>query len=91
MRRIKKVLSISISKTLLVNYRYFGWEGLVNPIIIISKNTKLKRLSGNVFVKKKKCRVYFGFVDVGIFDKKYERSIWDNNGIFQFEGSAHFG
>ena len=55
MRRIKKVLSISISKTLLVNYRYFG------------------------------------FVDVGIFDKKYERSIWDNNGIFQFEGSAHFG
>ncbi|MEO2189151.1 hypothetical protein [[Clostridium] innocuum] len=42
-------------------------------------------------LKNKKCRVYFGFVDVGIFDKKYERSIWDNNGIFQFEGSAHFG
>ena len=42
-------------------------------------------------LKTKKCRVYFGFVDVGIFDKKYERSIWDNNGIFQFEGSAHFG
>lgn len=44
-----------------------------------------------MFVKNKKWRVYFGFVDVGIFDKKYERSIWDNNGIFQFEDSAHFG
>ena len=34
---------------------------------------------------------YFGFNNVGIFDKKYERSILDIQGKLEFYGKIHFG
>lgn len=37
------------------------------------------------------CSVRIGFGDVGIFDKKKERTIWDNMGKVIFEGKAHIG
>lgn len=64
------------------------WGG-INPRIIVSKNTILKLLKGKVECNNGK--VFLGFTEVGIFDKKYEHCIWQNRGILEFEGSAHFG
>lgn len=91
MDKIKKLLSIGFIKTMILNFTYFGWGGITHPYIIVSRNTILKKVSGKVFIANKNSRVYFGFTEVGIFDKKYERSIWCNSGIIEFYGNTHFG
>lgn len=88
---IKKIFRVSIVKTIRFNKFYFGWRGVINPRIFISKNTHIEKLEGNIVLNSQKGRIFIGFTEAGIFDKKYERSIWYNTGQIVFKGDAHFG
>lgn len=62
--------------------------------VVVSKNVKLASMHGSIQLnceKPKRCGIRIGFPIVGIFDKKYERTIWDNSGVVDFKGPAFMG
>lgn len=62
--------------------------------MVVSKNVKLASMHGSIQLnceKPKRCGIRIGFPIVGIFDKKYERTIWDNSGVVDFKGPAFMG
>lgn len=67
--------------------------GGVFPQVILSKNVKIKRLKGNVVIKGKRKigSVKLGFDSVSIFDRKHERSIWDNDGTIILGDDVNIG
>lgn len=88
--KLRKALKISIFKTVLLNARYFGSEGVVHPRIIVSKNTIIKSY-GEVVFNEANSRVWLGFGEIGFVDNKRERTIWDISGRVEFVGNATFG
>lgn len=91
-RKIKKLLEIGIINTVKMNFYYFGMGGVLHPIILASKHVKIQSLKGKVIahdVSKGAIQVGFGYV--GIVDKKYRRTLWENTGTIEFFGKAHLG
>lgn len=80
----------SFPKTLYFNLRYFGLSGFLRFPVIISHNVKLKKTLGKVYVNNGS-RVFVGFGNVGVIDNKYNRSIWEVDGIVIFNGSGKLG
>lgn len=80
---LEKLKEISISKTIRMNWHYFGIRGIVNCYIIAAKNLKILRLKGSIKFEHEPQfgMIQIGFSNTGVFDKKYERSIWDNAGL----------
>ena len=93
LRHIKRFLDFSIQKSLRLNIKYFGLrEGIKLPIFV-SKNVKLQSLKGSISFDCpiKTGLVKLGFETLGISDKKYNRTIWHNNGKIIFKAGAEFG
>lgn len=87
--KVKDLLYVSVINTIRMNFSYFGWKGIFFPVIVASKNLKIKKLSGKVFTKKARIgSIKIGFGSVGIIDEKYRRSLWENTGTITFEGNA---
>ena len=61
-RRISKLFVISVFNTVRMNYHYFGWGGVLRPRILASKNLKILKLDGTVFIKSTK----IGAVQIGL-------------------------
>ncbi|WIE03921.1 acyltransferase [Vibrio fluvialis] len=81
---------LGIPKSLYFNVKYFGFKkGLKFPVLI-SKNVLLRNCKGTVYIKPSS-RVRIGFGDVGIFDIKKSRTIWDVKGSVSFFGDAFIG
>lgn len=96
MKKFLKVMSkfryISIIKTFMFNIHYFGVKGVIFFPVLVSKNIKLRKLRGTVIIERfKPGIVNLGFGDVGIFDKKLDKGIWDNTGEVFFKGNASIG
>lgn len=88
---IKKILEVSLIKTLRFNIHYFGIKGLKLPILV-SRYTKLSNLKGKVIIANPRSfGIHFGFSGVSIFDEKYQKSIWDNEGNVYFNSFATLG
>jgi len=87
--KLNTLMQLSIIKSAIFNIKYFGIKSMLKPKVLISKNTILKCLKGNVVVKNDKlfC-IKIGFGDVRIFDNKYQRTLIDNRGKIIFEGTA---
>lgn len=94
-RDILKLISLIISvvlglpKTVIFNLKYFGIKGLCFPVILSNK-VKLKKLKGTVLLPN---RISFGMVKIGLpaaemFDNNILSTIWINDGIVKFEGTA---
>lgn len=79
---MNKILQISIINTIRMNWHYFGVRGLLHLYILASRNVKILRMKGNIkFTSDPHLgSIMIGFPHTGIFDKKYERAIWDNVG-----------
>lgn len=89
---LKKLMRISIIKTLRMNLHYFGLKGLFHPYIIASKNVRIISLKGSVIVVDPSLAcIHLGFNDVGIFDTKTNRLLWENNGTIVFHKCAAIG
>ena len=88
---IKKLFSISILKTIRMNYRYFGVMGVLHTYILCSKHVLIKDLHGTVnLARRERGIVRIGFGEVEVIDGKCNRAIWSNKGSIYFKGDAHF-
>lgn len=92
LNKLKKLIQISITKTLRFNFHYFGLGGILHPYILITHNVKIVKLGGNVEVKDRGIgAVRIGFFQVGTEDFRFRRAIWNNTGKIVFEGRAKIG
>lgn len=91
MARLRRLLEVSVLKTLRFNLHYFGW-GMRLPVIV-ARNYRLIRLDGRIELGRKGTGVVrLGFSGVGIVDERSERGIWQQGGgVVRFEGSAALG
>lgn len=86
MIRIKKILDISIIKTFIFNFRYFGLKGLKLPCLI-SRSTKFEKLGGEVILSKYRfASIVIGF---GPMQASYNYGRWYNTGTIIFDKKAH--
>lgn len=96
---LKKMKPLSIGKilryffalpnTLYFNFHYFPLNIAVRLPVIVSAKTKFAHMGGKVVLNcdsPKTGMIRIGFGYVGIFDYKFSRTIWENNGCVVFSG-----
>lgn len=91
--------AISLPKSIYVSFRLFPFLQALKIPILCRYNVKCKSLKGNAVVKKtdspivKTGMIEIGFGHVGVFDKRYSRSILEINGCIHIDGNGkyHFG
>ena len=83
----------SIPKTLHFNFHYFPLKTAVKLPVVVSHRTYLRELHGKVELPEKveTAMVKIGFGDVGHYDRKRSRSIWQVSGTVSFGGKASIG
>ena len=91
MGKIQKFFETSVLKTIHFNLHYFGLKGMRFPVLV-SRNYSLTSLNGTVSLNKLKTGcIRLGYSSVGIFDRRFDRGIWQCSGEVAFEGEASFG
>lgn len=80
-------------KTIYFNFKYLPFKQAIRIPILISNNVYLRQVSGSI---KFECPIepfliQIGYGNVGIFDDKKSRSIWDVCGEVIFKGRAKIG
>lgn len=85
----------SMPKSLYISLHYFPFFQAIHLPIVVRYNTKIRNMSGKVLLNNnlpfKWGGVKLGFGSVGIFDKSYERSIWEVAGTIQIHGNVKLG
>ena len=83
----------SIPKTLRFNFHYFPLMSALKLPVAVSHRTFLRELHGKVELPEKidTAMVKIGFGDVGHYDRKRSRSIWQVSGTVSFAGKASIG
>ena len=83
----------SIPKTLRFNLHYFPLKTALKLPVVVSHRTYLRELHGKVELPEKveTAMVKIGFGDVGHYDRKRSRSIWQVSGTVGFGGKASIG
>ena len=91
--KISRLSKIGIFNTIRLNYHYFGLDGIRHLYFLASRNLKILSCKGSVIANCPMSRgmIQIGFNDVTIFDKKYERSIWKNDGNIYLDGHVTIG
>jgi len=89
---LKNIVKINF-KTIIFNFNYFPFQQAIKLPVLVSRNTYLKRLRGDVKIE---CPIRFGMIKIGynnchIFDKKLSRTIWRVDGKVKFKGTANIG
>jgi acetyltransferase-like isoleucine patch superfamily enzyme len=99
MEKIKKILRYLKMlaglnfKTIYFNFKYLPTKQAVIFPIAVSKTVHLMKTDGQIIFDcpVRPGMVRIGYGDVGIFDKKLSRSIWQVSGTVTFKGSADIG
>ena len=83
----------SIPKTLRFNLHYFPLKTALKLPVVVSHRTYLRELHGKVELPEKveRAMIKIGFGDVGHYDRKRSRSIWQVSGMVTFGGKASIG
>ncbi len=83
----------SFPKTLRFNFHYFPLGTALKLPVIVSHRTCLRELHGKVVLPEKieMAMIKIGFGDVGHYDRKRSRSIWQVSGTVTFGGKASIG
>ena len=83
----------SIPKTLRFNLHYFPLKTALKLPVIVSHRTYLRELHGKVELPEKveRAMIKIGFGDVGHYDRKRSRTIWQVSGTVGFGGKASIG
>ena len=84
---------LSIPKTLRFNLRYFPLKTALKLPVFISHRTYLRELHGKVVLPEQveTAMIKIGFGDVGHYDRKRSRGIWQVSGTVNFKGRAGLG
>ena len=83
----------SIPKTLRFNLHYFPLKTALKLPVVVSHRTYLRELHGKVELPEKveTAMIKIGFGDVGHYDRKRSRGIWQVSGTVSFGGKASIG
>ena len=83
----------SLPKTLRFNFHYFPFKTALKLPVVVSHRTYLRELHGKVELPEKveTAMVKIGFGDVGHYDRKRSRGIWQVSGTVSFGGKASIG
>ena len=83
----------SIPKTLRFNLHYFPFKTALRCPVIVSRRVYLRELHGKVSLPEKADTgsIRIGFGDVGHYDRKRSRTIWQVSGEVNFKGKASIG
>ena len=84
----------SFPKTIYFNLRYFPLKTAVKLPVLVSHNVLLKNTSGKLildFTLRRGSRIWLGFGETAIFDRKRSKTIWNVKGTIIFQGSAMIG
>lgn len=83
----------SLPKTLRFNLHYFPLKTALKLPVFVSHRTYLRELHGEVMLPEKveTAMVKIGFGDVGHYDRKRSRGIWQVSGKVTFLGKAGIG
>ena len=83
----------SIPKTLRFNFHYFPLKTALKLPVVVSHRTYLRELHGKVELPEKveRAMVKIGFGDVGHYDRKRSRGIWQVSGTVSFGGKTSIG
>lgn len=84
---------LSLPKTLRFNLHYFPLKTALKLPVFVSHRTFLRELHGKIMLPEKvnTAMIKIGFGDVGHYDRKRSRSIWQVSGTVAFEGKASIG
>jgi len=84
---------LDLPKTVFFNLKYFGIRGLFILPVLVSRKVKYVNSGGKVKLEEnlRFGIIRLGYSDVGIFDKRYHRTIWDVRGNVVFKGTARIG
>ena len=93
MKPILKYLKYFNLNTLYFNFTYFPFSTAIKFPVLVSRYVYLKLMRGNIILPDfiSAGIIKIGFGDVGIFDKKKSRTVWEVNGNIYFQGSAFIG
>ena len=91
--KLIKYLFTENYKTIWFNFKYLPFDQAICFPIILSKNVYLKKMEGQIEFE---CPLRYnliniGFGEIGIFDEKNLRSIWQVSGKVIFKGKALLG
>ena len=80
-------------KTIYFNFHYFPFKQALKLPVLVAPQVYLKKLKGEIFVESPICYglIRIGYEDVGIFDEKKSRTIWQVEGKVIFKGRANIG
>ena len=83
----------SIPKTMRFNLHYFPLKTALKLPVFVSHRTFLRELHGQVVIPEQveTAMIRIGFGDVGHYDRKRSRSIWQVSGTVSFGGKASIG
>ena len=83
----------SIPKTLRFNFHYFPFKTAIKSPVIVSRRVYLRELHGKVTIPEnaETAGIKIGFGDVGHYDRKRSRTIWQVSGDVDFKGKASIG
>lgn len=89
---LKTVSRINI-KTIVFNLKYLPFEQAVLLPIFISRRAKLLKTKGEISINGKISPglIQIGYGNIGVFDKKYSRSILEIKGKITFGGKCRIG
>jgi acetyltransferase-like isoleucine patch superfamily enzyme len=84
---------LSFFKTIFFNFKYLPFLDAIKFPIVISPNVYLLKTDGTITINFpiKTYSIKIGFGDVGIFDKRRSRTIWEVSGRVVFNGQARIG
>ena len=90
---MKKLLHLSIIKTIWFNLKYFRLRDALRFPVLVSRRVKLDKMEGEITLPSniKMGMIKIGFDGVGIFDSRYSRAIWSVSGKVNFQGNCTFG
>ncbi|MBD3350105.1 MAG: acyltransferase [Candidatus Lokiarchaeota archaeon] len=92
MKKIYRII-LSLPKSIYLNWHYLGWVGIKKLPLLFSYKVNIQNCSGKLIINGpiNLGMVRIGFGNVGIFDQKYSRTVWDHHGCIVFQGSAAIG
>ena len=80
-------------KTLYFNFTYFPWKQAIRFPVWVSSRTYLLITKGSITLEGDLYpgMIRIGYGNIGIFDKKRSRTVWECRGSVVFKGSAEIG
>lgn len=96
MKRIKSFLKFiwrANPKAIYFNFKYLPWHQAIQFPIWVSPKTYLRKTKGLVSINAPVSpgMIRIGYGNIGIFDNKRSRTIWEVAGSVTFEGNAEIG